>query len=318
MSAVSEKSEGQQWRHQNVLDVDNWSKADFDVLLDQSRHMEELMDRPISKVPALRGKMAVNLFFENSTRTRVSFELAEKMLSADVVNWSASGSSAAKGETLRDTAWTLEAMGADIVVIRHGSVGAAAYLTKKLKRAVVLNAGDGAHAHPTQALLDVYTAWKHFGDLQQKKIVIIGDIQHSRVARSDIFAFKAMGCEVVLSGPPSMMPSDVRSLGCVYEPDAKKAAKDADMLYFLRVQLERQKGALMASSYEYHRHWGGDDALLSCAKPGALVMHPGPINRGVEISSSLADGEKSVILEQVKSGVAVRMALLYLCAGGAM
>ena len=199
-----------------MLDVDNWSKADFEVLLDQSRHMEELMDRPISKVPALRGKMAVNLFFENSTRTRVSFELAEKMLSADVVNWSASGSSAAKGETLRDTAWTLEAMGADIVVIRHGSVGAAAYLTKKLKRAVVLNAGDGAHAHPTQALLDVYTAWKHFGDLQQKKIVIIGDIQHSRVARSDIFAFKAMGCEVVLSGPPSMMPSDVRSLGCVY------------------------------------------------------------------------------------------------------
>lgn len=298
-----------------MLDVDGWSRDDFNVLLDQAVQMEDLMDRPIRKVPALRGKMAVNLFFENSTRTRVSFELAEKMLSADVVNWSASGSSTAKGETLRDTARTLEAMGADIVVIRHGSVGAASYLTKKLERAVVMNAGDGAHAHPTQALLDVYTAWKHFGALEGKKIVIIGDIQHSRVARSDILAFKTMGCEVLLCGPPSMVP-DVRPLGCAYEPDAKKAAKGADMLYFLRVQLERQGGASPICGYEYHRYWGGDDELLSLAHPGALVMHPGPINRGVEISSALADGEKSVILEQVKSGVAVRMALLYLCAGG--
>ena len=201
------------WRHKNVIDLDCWSREDLYFLLDQARHMENVMDRPIKKVPVLRGKMCVNLFFENSTRTRVSFELAEKMLSADVVNWSVSGSSHAKGETMRDTAWTLEAMGADIVVMRHGAVGAAQYLASKLKRAIVLNAGDGTHAHPTQALLDLYTAWKHLGTLEGKKIALVGDVLHSRVARSDVIGFKTIGCDVVLSGPPTMMPRDVEALG---------------------------------------------------------------------------------------------------------
>ncbi len=305
------------WRHRNVIDLDNWTKEELYFLLDQARHMENVMDRPIKKVPVLRGKMAVNLFFENSTRTRVSFELAEKMLSADVVNWSVSGSSHAKGETMRDTAWTLEAMGADIVVMRHGAVGAAQYLASKLKRAIVLNAGDGTHAHPTQALLDLYTAWKHIGTLEGRKIALVGDVLHSRVARSDIIGFKTMGCEVVLSGPPTMMPREIDALGCRYDRDPRNAVKEADMVYLLRIQRERQQDGLFPSIDEYHRWWGADEELMSFAKPGALVMHPGPMNRGVEIASEVADGHQSVILEQVRSGVAIRMALLYLCAGGA-
>lgn len=305
------------WRHRNVIDIDSWTREDIYFLLDQARHMDNLMDRPIKKVPALRGKMAVNLFFENSTRTRVSFELAEKMLSADVVNWSVSGSSHAKGETMRDTAWTLEAMGADIVVMRHGAVGAAQYLASKLKRAIVLNAGDGTHAHPTQALLDLYTAWKKLGTLEGKKIAFVGDVLHSRVARSDILGFKTVGCDVVLSGPPTMMPSEIGAFGCRYERDAAKAVKDADMVYLLRIQRERQQDGLFPSVDEYHRWWGADTELMSLAKPGALAMHPGPINRGVEIASDVADGHQSVILEQVRAGVAIRMALLYLCGGGA-
>lgn len=305
------------WKHRNVIDIDNWTRDEIYFLLDQARHMDNLMDRPIKKVPALRGKMAVNLFFENSTRTRVSFELAEKMLSADVVNWSVSGSSHAKGETMRDTAWTLEAMGADIVVMRHGAVGAAQYLASKLKRAIVLNAGDGTHAHPTQALLDLYTAWKRLGTLEGKKIAFVGDVLHSRVARSDILGFKTVGCEVVLSGPPTMMPKEIDALGCRYERDAAKAVENADMVYLLRIQKERQQDGLFPSVDEYHSGWGADEKLMSLAKPGALAMHPGPINRGVEIASEVADGHQSVILEQVRSGVAIRMALLYLCGGGA-
>lgn len=305
------------WRHRNVIDIDNWTRDEIYFLLDQARHMDNLMDRPIKKVPALRGKMAVNLFFENSTRTRVSFELAEKMLSADVVNWSVSGSSHAKGETMRDTAWTLEAMGADIVVMRHGAVGAAQYLASKLKRAIVLNAGDGTHAHPTQALLDLYTAWKKLGPLEGKKIAFVGDVLHSRVARSDILGFKTVGCEVVLSGPSTMMPGEISAFGCRYERDAAKAVDGADIVYLLRIQKERQQEGLFPSVDEYHRFWGADEKLMSFAKPGALAMHPGPINRGVEVASGVADGHQSVILEQVRSGVAIRMALLYLCGGGA-
>ena len=316
MSGTS--SSATRWTRRHVLGLEGWSREEILLLLEQARHMEDLMSRPIKKVPALRGKLAVNLFFENSTRTRVSFELAEKMLSADVVNWSAAGSSASKGETLRDTAWTLEAMGADIVVIRHGAVGAASYLTRKLKRAVVLNAGDGAHAHPTQGLLDLYTAWKHLGDLEGRKILILGDVEHSRVARSDARGFAALGCEVVFSGPRTLMPQEVEVLGGRYEPDARKAAEGADMVYLLRIQRERQQDGLFPSVDEYHRFWGGTEELMKLARPGALVMHPGPINRGVEIASEIADGEQSVILEQVRSGVAVRMALLYLCAGGAV
>ena len=239
------------------------------------------------------------------------------MLSADVVNWTVSGSSTAKGETMRDTAWTLEAMGADIVVMRHGAVGAAQYLASKLKHGIVLNAGDGTHAHPTQALLDVYTAWKHFGDLQGRKIALVGDVLHSRVARSDVIAFKTMGCDVILSGPPTLMPREVECLGVTYERDARKAVEGADMVYLLRIQRERQQDGLFPSVDEYHRWWGADEELMKLAKPGALAMHPGPINRGVEIASEVADGHQSVILEQVRSGVATRMALLYLCGGGA-
>ncbi|MEG1836809.1 MAG: aspartate carbamoyltransferase catalytic subunit [Synergistaceae bacterium] len=305
------------WRHRSVIDIAGWTRDELYFLLNQSKNMENVMDRPIKKVPVLRGKMCVNLFYENSTRTRVSFELAEKMLSADVVNWSVSGSSHAKGETMRDTAWTLEAMGADIVVMRHGDVGAPQYLASKLKRAIVINAGDGTHAHPTQALLDLYTAWKHFGNLEGKKIAILGDVLCSRVARSNIIGFKTMGCDVVLSGPPTVMPRDVESLGCQYVRDAKKAVEDADIVYLLRVQKERQQDGLFPSVHEYHTWWGADKDLLSYAKPSALVMHPGPINRGVEIASDVADGSQSVILEQVRSGVAIRMALLYLCGGGA-
>jgi aspartate carbamoyltransferase catalytic subunit len=317
VSAIPSEVGGVVWRHRNVIDLEGWTREELYFLLDQARHMENVMDRPIKKVPVLRGKMAVNLFFENSTRTRVSFELAEKMLSADVVNWSVSGSSHAKGETMRDTAWTLEAMGADIVVMRHGAVGAAQYLASKLKRAIVLNAGDGTHAHPTQALLDLYTAWKHLGILEGKKIAIVGDVLHSRVARSDAIGFKTMGCDVVLSGPPTMMPKEIEALNCRYEKDPKNAVKNADIVYLLRIQRERQQEGLFPSVDEYHRWWGADENLMSMAKPGALAMHPGPINRGVEIASDVADGHQSVILEQVRSGVAIRMALLYLCAGGA-
>ena len=304
------------WRHKNVIDLAGWSREELYFILDQARHMENVMDRPIKKVPVLRGKMCVNLFFENSTRTRASFELAEKMLSADVVNWSSAGSSTAKGETMRDTAWTLEAMGADIVVLRHRSVGAAQYLASKLKRAIVLNAGDGTHAHPTQALLDLYTAWKHLGNLSGKKIAFVGDVLHSRVARSDIIGFNTIGCKVVVSGPPTMMPKNIEALACEYENDPKKAVQEADMVYLLRIQKERQQDGLFPSVDEYHKWWGADKNLIAYAKPDALVMHPGPLNRGVEIASDISDGHQSVILEQVRSGVAIRMALLYLCGGG--
>lgn len=304
------------WSHRHLLDVDSLSRADFELLLDQSSHMEQLLDRPIKKVPALRGQLVMNLFFEASTRTRVSFELAEKFLGADVVNWSASGSSTSKGETLRDTVKTLEAMGADAVVIRHSMPGVSWYIKEKLQKAAVFNAGDGAHAHPTQAVLDVYTAWKHMQSLDGKQITIIGDVLHSRVVRSNVQAFIKMGATVVLSGPRSLMPKHVGELGALYEPNPVKAVKGADAVYLLRIQRERHQEDLFPSIDEYHRRWGADEELLKHAKPGAMLMHPGPINRGVEVASLLADGMQSVILEQVRSGVATRMALLYLCLGG--
>ena len=304
------------WTHRNLLDVDVLTREDLEILLEQAVHMEDLMDRPVKKVPALRGKLIINLFFEPSTRTRVSFELAEKFLGADVVNWAASGSSTSKGETLRDTVWTLEAMGADAVVIRHAMPGVPWYLREKLQRAAVFNAGDGAHAHPTQALLDVYTAWRHLGALDGKRIAIVGDILHSRVTRSDIMAFRTMGASLVCSGPRTLMPKDMGALGVDYEPDARVAVEGADANYLLRIQRERQMAGLFPSEDEYNPLWGADEELVRRARPGALVMHPGPINRGVEIGSRVADGPQSVILNQVKSGVATRMALLYLCMGG--
>lgn len=304
------------WRHHGLIDLDDWTREELEIFLQQADYMEELLGRPIKKVPALRGKMIVNFFYEPSTRTKVSFELAEKMLSADVVNWSASGSSVSKGETMKDTAWTLEAMGADAVVIRHGAVGAADYLSKKLSRASVFNAGDGTHRHPTQALLDIHTAWKKLGDLEGRKMSIIGDILHSRVARSDIKAFSKMGVKVTVSGPATLMPRDIQSLGAEYEPDPHKAVKTADILYLLRIQKERQQQGLIPSLDEYHKRYGATSELVDEAGEKAVVMHPGPVNRRVEIASDVVDGEKSLILKQVRSGVAVRMALLYLCLGG--
>lgn len=304
------------WRHRCLLDLDDWTREELSLFLEQANYMYELLNRPIKKVPALRGKMIVNFFFEPSTRTRVSFELAEKMLSADVVNWSASGSSVSKGETLKDTAWTLESMGADAVVMRHGAVGAADYLSRKLKKASVFNAGDGTHGHPTQALLDLHSAWKKRGSLDGAKMAIVGDVLHSRVARSDIKAFSKMGVKVVLSGPATLMPRDMNCLGAEYVPCPEEAVRDADMVYLLRIQQERQKQGLIPSLDEYHLRYGADNELVRHAKKDALVMHPGPINRRVEIASEMADGEQSIILEQVRSGVAVRMALLYLCVGG--
>ncbi len=305
------------WKRRELIDLDVWTREEVIHLLDQAVNMEALMDRPIKKVPALRGKLVVNLFFEASTRTRVSFELAEKMLSADVVNWSASGSSVSKGETLRDTAWTLEAMGADAVVIRHGAVGVPAYLSRRLKRASVFNAGDGAHAHPTQALLDLYTARRRLGELDGAKVAIVGDVLHSRVVRSDIIGFTKLGADVILSGPSTLMPLETEALGVRYEPDPVTAVRGADIVYLLRIQKERQQEGLFPSVDEYHRRYGATETLVAEAKPEALVMHPGPINRGVEIASAVADGPQSVILPQVRSGVAVRMALLFLCLGGA-
>lgn len=305
-----------EWKQRHVLDLDTWNREELHYILEQTRSMDELLDRPIKKVPALRGKLVVNLFFEPSTRTRVSFELAEKFLSADVVNWSASGSSIGKGETLRDTAWTLEAMGADAVVIRHGAVGAADYLARKLKKSVVFNGGDGAHSHPTQALLDLYTAWKKIGSLERKKIVMIGDVLHSRVARSDIIGFSKMGSRVVLSGPPTLMPRSVDALGATYDPDPRSAVKGADIIYLLRIQRERQDEGMFPSLDEYHQIFGANESLLKLAGADTIVMHPGPVNRGVEIASNVADGSQSMILGQVRSGVALRMALLFVCLGG--
>ncbi len=304
------------WTQRNLLDVDSLSRPEMELLLDQAGHMDQFLDRPIKKVPALRGRLVVNIFFEPSTRTRVSFELAQKFLGADVVNWSASTSSTKKGETLRDTAWTLEAMGADAVVIRHGMAGAPWYLKKKLRRASVFNAGDGAHAHPTQALLDVYTLHKNIGPLDGKRVVIIGDVLHSRVVRSNARAFKTMGAEVVLSGPRTLMPEEIAALGVEFQPDPAKAVEGADAVYLLRIQKERQEAGLFPSEDEYHRRFGADRELLAKAGKEAFIMHPGPMNRGVEIASALADGPESLILQQVRSGVAVRMALLFLCLGG--
>jgi len=264
-----------EWKQRHILDLDTWDRSELRYILEQTRSMDELLDRPIKKVPALRGKLVVNLFFEPSTRTRVSFELAEKFLSADVVNWSASNSSSEKGETLRDTAWTLEAMGADAVVIRHGSVGAADYLARKLKKSVVFNGGDGAHAHPTQALLDLYTAWRKLGILEGRKMAIIGDVLHSRVARSNIIAFNRMGVRVVLSGPPTLMPKTPEALGATFTKDPLDAVRGADIIYLLRIQRERQIQGMFPSLDEYHQFFGVDERLLGEASPDALVMHPG-------------------------------------------
>ncbi len=277
--------------------------------------MRSIGQRSIKKVPALRGRMVVNLFFEASTRTRFSFETAEKWLSADSLNFSAKGSSVEKGESLLDTARNLQAMSPDLIVIRHGSPGVPHFLARHLKAGVV-NAGDGAHEHPTQALLDALTIRQRLGRLEGLRVAICGDIAHSRVVRSNIWLLTKMGSKVVVCGPPTLLPDRIAAMGVEVTTDFDEALEGADVVMMLRMQLERQGMSLFPSIREYFRLYGLDAKRLARAKPGAIVMHPGPMNRGVEIASDIADSDRSVILEQVANGVAVRMAVLYLLLGG--
>ena len=302
-------------RLRHLLGIEDLSRESAENILSAAESFLEVTRRPVRKVPTLRGKTILNVFFENSTRTRTSFELAGKRMGADVVNMSASTSSTKKGETLYDTIATLDAMHADVVVIRHSAAGAP-HLVAKRTRAAVVNAGDGMHEHPTQALLDAFTLRQHLGpDLRGKKVAICGDVLHSRVARSNALLLEKLGVEVALAGPQTMLPLRARELGWTVYDRIEPALEGADVVMMLRIQMERLGGALFPSTREYSRVWGLNERRLALAKPGALVLHPGPINRGVEIHEDVADGEHSVILDQVESGVAVRMAVLYLCAG---
>ena len=298
----------------DLLGLEDVSAQDITGILDTARTFREVLDRPIPKVPPLRGMTAANLFFENSTRTRLSFELAEKRLSADTVNFQTSGSSVSKGETLRDTARNIEAMGIHLVVVRHQASGAPHYLARHLD-AGVINAGDGTHEHPTQGLLDIYTMREQRGRIAGLKVAIIGDVMHSRVARSNIWGLTKLGAEVTIAGPPTMMPAEVERFGVRVAKSVDEAIEGSDVVNILRIQLERQRGALYPSLREYARVYGVTRERLRRARPDVTVMHPGPMNRGVEIAQDVADGEHSVILQQVTNGVAVRMAVLYLLAG---
>jgi aspartate carbamoyltransferase catalytic subunit len=291
------------------------SPEEITLILNTAESFKEISERQVKKVPALRGKTIANLFYEPSTRTRISFELAEKRLSADAVNFSASTSSVKKGETLRDTAENIQAMKVDMLVIRHGATGAPHFLSKILN-ASVINAGDGTHEHPTQGLLDIFTLREKWGEIKGRKVVIVGDIMHSRVARSNIFGLVTLGADVTVCGPPTMLPPHLEELGVTVQPHLRTAIEGADAVNVLRIQLERQKTSLFPSLAEYARVFGVTNEVLTLAKPECIVMHPGPMNRGVEIGQDVADGERAVILEQVTNGVAVRMAVLYLLSGG--
>ena len=292
------------------------SKQDIRLILDHAKQFREVLERPVKKVPSLRGMTVVNLFFENSTRTRTSFELAEKRLSADTVNFTSSNSSVKKGETLVDTLRNIEAMKIDIVVVRHKGTGVPKFLADNSK-AIIVNAGDGAHEHPTQALLDMLTVEEKLGTLEGKNVTIVGDIRHSRVARSNLWGMTTMGAHVTLCGPSTLVPRNTELMSSVtWESDVRKAVKNADAIIALRLQKERMDDALLPSMREYRNTFGITHELLECAKDTVLIMHPGPINRGVELDSEIADGDNSVILNQVTNGVAVRMAVLYLLAGG--
>jgi aspartate carbamoyltransferase catalytic subunit len=304
----------------HLIDVADFSRDEFEAVLDTAVSMRQVLDRPISRVPTLRGKSIVNVFFEASTRTRVSFELASKSLSADVVNIAASGSSVEKGESLVDTFHTIQALGADLVVLRHPRAGAPDLAARNLKCSVV-NAGDGFRGHPSQALLDLFTVQQHAGDIEGLKVVIVGDVLHSRVARSDIWAFARMGAQVYLSGPPTLLPhrfSEVLNGVAVVriEHDLDRAIDGADVVMALRIQKERMAGGMLPDLREYARRWGITESRLARADRRALLMHPGPMNQGIEISPDVAYGEQSVITEQVTNGVAVRMAILYLLLAG--
>ncbi len=302
--------------HKDLLSMSQLSVSDIELVLDTAESLKEISARDIKKVPTLRGKSVVSFFYEPSTRTRTSFDIAAKRLSADIFNLSASTSSTVKGETLIDTARNLQAMNPDLIVLRHSSSGAP-HLLARVVEAGVINAGDGINEHPTQALLDLFTIREKKKRIKGLKITIIGDISHSRVARSNIIGLKKMGAEVTVSGPPTMIPPGIESFGVevVYNP--AEAIKDKDVIMLLRIQLERQGRALFPSLREYASYFGINKELMRIAKDDAIIMHPGPMNRGVEITSEVADSVNSVILEQVTNGVAVRMALLYLLIGGA-
>ena len=298
----------------DLLSIRDLSPEEILFLLDMTDSFREVNERDIKKVPSLRGKTVVNLFFEPSTRTRTSFEIAGKRLSADVINIAASSSAAKKGETLRDTARNIEAMATDVVVVRHPASGAPAYLARELRCGVV-NAGDGCHEHPTQALLDLYTIREHKKEFEGLRVSIVGDIARSRVARSDIIALRKLGAEVMICGPATMLPAEAGSLGARVTTRLEEAIEWADVLMALRIQVERGAGAAFPSEREYAATYGINRKRLRRAKKDLLIMHPGPINRGVEMSPDVADGPYSVILEQVEYGVACRMGILYLLAG---
>jgi aspartate carbamoyltransferase catalytic subunit len=299
----------------DLLGLEPLSGEQIRLILDTAEPFKEISERSIKKVPTLRGSTVVNLFFENSTRTRISFEFAEKRLSADTVNVAASGSSVAKGETLVDTARNLEAMRIDMVVIRHPSSGAARFLAERIESNVI-NAGDGMHEHPTQALLDMLTLRDRFGKLDGLRVCIVGDVLHSRVARSNIWGLRQLGAEVAVCGPRSLLPNAIDDMGVTVFPRIEQAIEWADALNILRLQLERMTAGYIPSLREYNRVFGVTRERLERAPRDVLILHPGPMNRGVEIDSDVADGPHSVILDQVTNGVAVRMAVLYLLAGG--
>ena len=322
MSSENVNAAGTNRKH--ILDVDVLSEDEIINILDQTDAMSEVLRRDIKKVPALRGRVIVTLFYEASTRTRISFEEAGKILSADVINMSSSGSSVDKGESLLNTGLTLQAMGVDVIVLRHPYSGAPNLLVKHLPKVSIINAGDGLHAHPTQALLDAYTVRSKLGSLKGMKIVIVGDVLHSRVARSAIWAFTKLGAEIVLSGPNTLMPVGLNLVDgranvlppVSVQPDLDEAIRGADVVMALRLQNERQNGGYLPSLREYIRRWQITKDRLSSASKEVLVMHPGPMNEGIEISTEVAHGGRSLIEEQVTNGVALRMALLYQVSAG--
>jgi aspartate carbamoyltransferase catalytic subunit len=300
----------------DLLGIEELGPDEIELILSTAESLKEVSTREIKKGPTLRGKTIINLFYEPSTRTRTSFEIAAKRMSADAINISVSTSSVVKGETLKDTALNLEAMNPDCIVVRHSVSGTPQMLAGYL-RSTVINAGDGAHEHPSQALLDMMTVREKLGSIKGLKLVIVGDIAHSRVARSNIYGFTKLGAEVRVCGPRTMIPPGIETLGCRVFGDMEEAIKDADVIMMLRIQLERQKESLFPSAREYSRLYGLDRAKLEKARKDVIILHPGPINRGMEISPEVADGPWSLILDQVTNGVAIRMALFYLLLGGA-
>jgi len=300
--------------NKDLLGIKELSVEEINLILDTSAGFKDVLGRDIKKVPTLRGKTTVNLFFEPSTRTRTSFELAAKRLSTDVINFSVPTSSVVKGESLIDTALTVQALGADFIIIRHSSSGVPHLLAKKL-RVSVINAGDGTNEHPTQALLDAFTIREKKGKIEGLEIAIVGDIAHSRVAKSNIYSLKKLGARLRLIGPPTLIPKEMEVMGIDIFHNMEDGLKDVDVLMMLRIQMERQGKGFFPSTEEYSRNWGLTLERLSLAKDEVIVMHPGPMNRGIEITSEIADGPRSVILEQVTNGLAVRMAVMYLLAG---